>query len=198
MSFRSGAAALLLVSLPAVVSQGCTAPPPATNYAFANFTGAWYEIARIQTAGGNLIQQFCACTQIIYTPDAHPANASDVDVNNSCRFENPSGFWLNATSYLTDGGQNGGHWIERYFPGGPAASYNIILTGSDARGVQWAVEYDCSTGVLGANYCLHYLSRSPLGFDAALLASLIKETTVTMGLNPENRPLNMTMQEGCW
>jgi hypothetical protein len=64
--------------------------------------------------------------------------------------------------------------------------------------VQWAVEYDCSSGVLGENYCLHYLSREPLGFDAQLLDSLIKQTTVVMGLNPQNRPLNHTMQDGCW
>lgn len=223
-------AAFLATFALAARAQDCSAPPPAANFNFATFAGSWFEIARIQTAGGNLIQQFCACTEIIYTPDAHPTNATDLDVNNSCRFESPSGFWLNATSYLNDGGAAGGHWIERYFPGGPPASYNIILTGTDARGVQWAVEYDCSNDALfGNNYvrrglcgkcgetsraarsdpptphaplpraqCLHFLSRQPLGFDAALLASLVKQTNVTMGLNPENRPLNMTMQQGCW
>ena len=120
-------------------------------------------------------------------------------MNNSCRFESPSGFWLNATSYLTEGGAAGGHWVERYFPGGPAASYNIIIEGTDARGVAYAVEYDCSVGVLGQdNYCLHFLSREPLGFDAALLAALVEQTTVKMALNPQNRILNHTLQEGCW
>ncbi len=99
---------------------------------------------------------------------------------------------------LTQGGAEGGHWIEQYFPGGPAASYNIIIAGTDARGVDYAVEYDCSTGVFGDNYCLHFLSREPSGFDPVLLDTLVQKTTVSMGLNPQNRPLNHTLQEGCW
>jgi hypothetical protein len=45
---------------------------------------------------------------------------------------------------------------------------------------------------------LHFLSREPAGFDATLLQQLVRTTTVDMGLNPENRPLNITRQEGCW
>ena len=161
--------------------------------------GAWFEIARIQTEGGNLIQQFCACTQLIYTPTPNATNASDGSVNNSCRFESPTGAWLNATSYLSGGGAKGGHWIEQYFPGGPQASYNVIIAGTDARGVDYFVEYDCSVGILGqSNYCIHILSRQPTGFDQALLAALVQEAAVTMALNPEHRVLNITMQAGCW
>jgi hypothetical protein len=46
--------------------------------------------------------------------------------------------------------------------------------------------------------CLHYLSREPTGFDPVLLASLVNQTTITLKLNPENRPLNHTLQAGCW
>ena len=180
------------------------APPPALSYSLSSFWGSWYEIARIQTAGGNAIQQFCACTNIIYSPAAKGSNESDTDVNNSCRYETPSGFWLNASSYLIDGGTNGGHWVETYCPPGlsgcPLASYNVIIAGNDTRGVPYFVEYDCSTGILGeSNYCLHFLSREPTGFDMNLLQTLIYNTTTLMQLNPENRVVNMTMQEqGCW
>ena len=197
---RAAAAAALALS--SALAQKCQtpAPPPAASYSLAKFWGSWFEIARIQTEGGNLIQQFCACTNIIYTPHNASAgaagNVSDTDVNNSCRFETAKGAWLNATSYLTQGGAAGGHWSEAYFPGGPEASYNVIVAGTDARGVDYFVEYDCSIGVLGQpNYCLHFLSREPLGFDAALLAQLVQQTTGAMGLNPEKRVLNMTMQD---
>ena len=46
--------------------------------------------------------------------------------------------------------------------------------------------------------CLHFLSRQPQGFDTGLLASLVNQATVVMKLNPENRPLNHTLQAGCW
>lgn len=63
-----------------------------------------------------------------------------------------------------------------------------------------SVEYDCSIGILGqSNYCLHFLSREPLGFDQTLLQALVHNATVVMGLNPENRILNITTQDdGCW
>ena len=97
---------------------------------------------------------------------------------NSCRFLEPNGFFLNATSYLSNMTVPG-HWLERYCPTCPAASYNIILDGVDSRGVPYAVEYDCSdNAIFGNNYCLHYLSREPSGFDPVLLQQLVKTTTV--------------------
>lgn len=157
----------------------------------------WYEIVRVQTAGGNAIQQFCACTQLIYTP-LNDSTVGDASVLNSCRFENPSGFFLNATSYLNDMGP-AGHWIERYFPGGPPASYNIILAGqSQTTGVPYAVEYDCSDNALfGSNYCIHVLSRAPDGLPRDEATAVVNQA-IAMGLNPLNRPINYTMQDGCW
>ena len=110
--------------------------PAFSHLPFFRF-GSWYEIARIQTAGGNALQQFCACTQLIYSPTPNAKNVSDTTVVNSCRFENSGGFFLNATSYLTEGGADGGHWVEQYFSGGPEASYNAIIAGTDARGVPY-------------------------------------------------------------
>lgn len=72
---------------------------------------------------------------------------------NSCRFLSPEGFYLNATSMLSDMAPPG-HWTERFYPSGPPASYNIILAGTDkATGTDYAVEYDCSDNALfGVNY----------------------------------------------
>lgn len=178
-------------------AQNCSAPPPAANFNFDGVMGAWYEIARIQTAGGNALQQFCACTQLIFTP-ANDGVTGDANATNSCRFLSPSGFFLNATSSLTDMGP-AGHWQERFCPTCPAASYNIILAGTGDNGVDWAVEYDCADNeIFGSNYCLHFLSRKPDGMNATLLGALVQQTTGAMGLNPLNRPLNITLQERCW
>ena len=109
----AGAAALLC----AVRAQNCSAPPPAGTFNLSAMDGAWYEIARVQTAGGNALQQFCACTQLVFSPNLENTTDGNKDVLNSCRFETPAGFFLNATSYLTDMGPPG-HWAEVYFPGG--------------------------------------------------------------------------------
>lgn len=115
---RPAAAALLLAAGAALArGQNCSAPPPSASFDLATMDGAWYEIARVQTAGGNALQQFCACTQLVFSPNADNTTAGNKDVLNSCRFETPSGFFLNATSYLTNMGP-AGHWDEVYFPGG--------------------------------------------------------------------------------
>ena len=198
----SAAALLLLAQLArpaaAQATPNCTAPAPSKDFVYPRMDGAWFEIMRVQTEGGNLLQQFCACTQLVFSDDAGNKTVGNKDVLNSCRFETPAGAFINATSYLIDMGPTG-HWNEVYFPGGPPASYNIILAGTDTRGVDWIVEYDCSNNaIFGNNYCIHLLSRAPTGFPQALLDEVIVETTIVMGLNPQLRPINMTMQEGCW
>lgn len=144
---------LLLAFAVFAAAQNCSAPPPAQDFALQDFSGAWYEIARIQTLGGALLQDWCACTQLVYTPT--PGGAlGDLTTLNSCRFETPKGFFLNATSYLANMSASApGHWLERYCPTCPAASYNIILDGTDDRGVPYAVEYDCSNNAIFGNNC---------------------------------------------
>lgn len=179
-------------------AQNCTAPPPSSDFKFDTMNGPWFEIVRIQTAGGNALQQFCACTQLIFSDDEGNKTIGNKDVVNSCRFLTPTGDFINATSYLINMGPTA-HWDEVYFPGGPPASYNAILAGTDERGIDWFVEYDCSNNaIFGDNYCVHVLSRSPTGFPQKLMDEILVETTIILKLNPENRPVNYTMQEGCW
>lgn len=195
---RASLAAALVALSAGQATPNCTAPPPSPAFDHSAMNGVWYEIVRIQTAGGNALQQFCACTALVVSDDAGNKTRGNKDVVNSCRFEGPSGVYINATSYLIDMGPDG-HWNEVYFPGGPPASYNIIIAGTDPRGIPYAVEYDCSNNALfGDNYCIHVLSRAPTGFPAALAEELVQQTTVTMGLNPLNRPVNYTRQDGCW
>jgi len=176
-------------------AQNCTAPPPSPAFDYAAMDGVWYEIVRVQTAGGNALQQFCACTALVVSDDAGNKTYGNKDVVNSCRFLAPGGAYINATSYLTDMGPTG-HWTEVYFPGGPPASYNFILAGTDERGVDYAVEYDCSNNPLfGDNYCIHVLSRAPTGFPPALADELV---AATAALNTQGRPVNYTRQDGCW
>jgi len=188
----------ILLGISPTYAQNCTAPPPSTSFKFENMNGPWYEIVRIQTAGGNALQQFCACTQLIFSDDEGNKTLGNKDTINSCRFLNPQGAFINATSYLINMGPTG-HWDEVYFPGGPPASYNAIIAGTDTRGMDYFVEYDCSNNeIFGNNYCIHVLSRAPTGFPQSLIDEIIVETTIKLKLNPENRPINYTMQEGCW
>ncbi len=104
-------------------------------------------------AGGSLIQQFCTCTALVYSPDDSSSDGNATVVN-SCRFLSPSGNYVNATSKLFNM-EPPGHWTEQFdFPLAPAGSYNIIELGTDpATGIDYAVEYDCiDQGVFGVNY----------------------------------------------
>ena len=124
---RSSAFLSLLFISP-VAAQNCVSPPPAKDFNISNFEGIWYEIARIQTAGGAALQDFCVCTELIYSPTPGGV-VGDTTTINSCRFLKPDAFYLNATSYLTNM-TTPGHWLERYCePSCPPASYNIIMEG---------------------------------------------------------------------
>ena len=54
--------ALALAALRLASSQDCTAPPPAKDFNFSAFSGSWFEIARIQTAGGAALITAAAVT----------------------------------------------------------------------------------------------------------------------------------------
>ena len=161
------------------LAQDCVAPPPAADFNFSSFGGSWYEIARIQTAGGAALQDWCACTELIYS--ATPSGAyGDLTTLNSCRFLTPTGFFLNATSYLANMTRSDpGHWLERYCPDCPAASYNIILDGVDSRGVPYAVEYDCSNNAICA-FC-----GPPLGAPSAFSALTPRPLLTTAPTPPQ-------------
>ena len=121
-------AAFFSLVLSSALAQNCVSPPPAKDFNISLFEGAWYEIARIQTAGGAALQDFCVCTELIYSPTPG-GMVGDTTTINSCRFLKPDAFYLNATSYLTNMTEPG-HWLERYCePSCPPASYNIIMEG---------------------------------------------------------------------
>lgn len=121
-------AAFFSLVLSSALAQNCVSPPPAKDFNISLFEGAWYEIARIQTAGGAALQDWCVCTELIYSPTPG-GMVGDTTTINSCRFLKPDAFYLNATSYLTNMTEPG-HWLERYCePSCPPASYNIIMEG---------------------------------------------------------------------
>jgi hypothetical protein len=71
--------------------------------------------------------------------------------------------------------------------------YTLALTHN--AGANYSVEYDCHVGVLGPQYCIHILSRTPTmpaSQQNALLAA-----AEALGLNPNGIKLNQTLQTGC-
>lgn len=48
----------------------------------------------------------------------------------------------------------------------------------------------------GTNYCIHLLSSKPT-MDPGLLDQLLN-ASLSLGLNTQNLPFNMTLQDGCW
>ena len=75
--------------------------------------------------------------------------------------------------------------------GGPSGDYTIIAIGDD-----YSVEYDCTVSALGVtNYCVHVLS-STRTMDQSLFDDLIAQAE-SLGLNPQQLPVEMTVQNGC-
>lgn len=176
-----------LFSLALVAADLCPVPPPAPNYVNNTYLGTWYEIGRIQTAGGAIFQQSCVCTELLVS------NGTDVDytVTNSCRDKTPQGAFINATGALVNEREPG--WYEEEFiPGFPTVNYTIIAIGED-----YSVEFDCGELFGVVNYCVHVLSRTPT-MEPALLKELIHFANTTLDLNIYNLPFNATNQTGCW
>ena len=176
-----------LLSAIAVTADKCPVPPPAPNYVNHTYLGTWFEIGRIQTAGGAIFQQSCVCTELLVN------NGTNVDlsVTNSCRDKTPEGSFINATGALVNEREPG--WYEEEFiPGFPTVNYTIIAIGDD-----YSVEFDCGELFGVVNYCVHVLSRKPT-MDAGLLELLIDFANNTLDLNIYNLPFNTTNQTGCW
>jgi apolipoprotein D and lipocalin family protein len=169
--------------------DSCPVPPPAPNYVNHTYTGDWYEIGRIQTAGGAIFQQSCVCTELLVNESSLPG--VDLSVTNSCRDKTPNGAFINATGSLVNQKEPG--WYEEEFiPGLPTVNYTIIAIGDT-----YSVEFDCGELFGIVNYCVHILSRTPT-MDPALLAELIGFANTTLDLNIYNLPFNTTNQTGCW
>ncbi len=182
--------ALLSFAISSFISGDiCPVPPPAPTYENNTYLGTWYEIGRIQTAGGAIFQQSCVCTELLVNTSNTPG--VDLSVTNSCRDKTPQGNYINATGGLVNEREPG--WYEEEFlPGFPTVNYTIIAIGDT-----YSVEFDCGELFGVVNYCVHILSRTPT-MEPNLLSELIFFANTTLNLNLYNLPFNITNQTGCW
>lgn len=132
------------------------------------------------------------CTQLDANITNDP-NWGDGFVENECRDKTVDGDWTNVTATIYDESQEvPGRWMTKVSNFGSPASYTIIAFEDN----DYAVEYDCTTSKLGiTNYCIHVLSRVPT-MDGDVFNKLIQYAN-DLGLNPNDLPVKMTVQEGC-
>lgn len=116
-AFRSALLSVLLLTAPhgVVLAQTCVAAPPQAGFAPSDYTGVWYEIGKIQTAGGAIFESSCVCTQLIVAAAADPVAPGDATVLNSCRDKTPQGAFINASAQLVNMAPPG-HWDETFVP----------------------------------------------------------------------------------
>ena len=115
-------------------------------------------------------------------------------VNNICHQKTPDGKQTSAIATLKPEGAEG-HFVESFSAFAPGVDYTIIELG-EYNGEHYSVEYDCSSNLLGTNYCVHFMAREPTMSDE-LLQELLSRVNA-LKLNSQNLPLQMTLQEGCW
>ena len=141
--------------------------------------------------GGAFFEKDCVCTQLDANITNLP-NYGDGYVDNECRYKTVDGEWTNITATLFDEDPDTlGRWLTQVGGGSPA-NYTIIAIKSD----EYSVEYDCKTSSLGiTNYCIHVMSRTPT-LSEDTFKHLI-EMAESLGLNPQQLPYTMTIQEGC-
>ncbi|XP_013418339.1 apolipoprotein D-like [Lingula anatina] len=170
--------------------SGCKNPPPAKNFTNSRYYGLWYEIGKIQTAGGAFFEKDCVCTTIDVKPLSNSDVRGDASVLNSCRKKTPQGTFLNATGKLSDESP-AGKWKEGFAWFAPKVDYTIIALDED-----YAVEYDCGTTLGFTNYCIHILSRKPT--QSPEVTQKLLTFAESLGLNTENLKYVQTLQTGCW
>ena len=180
----------LFIAYPSVTIAGqCSYPEPAKGFTNEKYSGRWYEIGKIQTAGGAFFERNCVCTQIgiEITDESTGEGVAD----NDCRYKTVDGRWTNVTGTLYDEDlSNPGRWLEKIGSSSPV-NYTVIVLDENV-----SVEYDCATSSAGiTNYCIHVMSRTPT-MDSDTFDKLI-DFSEGLGLNPNNLPVKMTMQEGC-
>lgn len=166
----------------------CLEAPPSPNYTPKLYGGFWYEVAKIQTAGGAFFERNCVCTVINISYTDAEGNALAYQ---SCRQKTASGPVTLVVGNLTANPQRPGNFIESMALTGQSVNYTIVQI-SD-QDPQYAVEYDCGDSPFGVNYCLHFMSRTPT-MDPATLDMLVQKTAA---YNTLNLPLKMTQQQGC-
>ncbi len=191
--------AIIIGHLPrSVTSDQCPypLPAPASNFSSYTYDGVWYEIGKIQTAGGAIFESSCVCTELIVGEVANDTTPSDRQVLNSCRQHTPQGAFLNATGLLVDM-KLPGAWGETFIPFlPPTVNYTVIALGEE-NGEEYSVEFDCGAIFGIVNYCVHILSRKPT-LSPAIVNRLVQYANNTLGLNIYHLPFNQTLQTGCW
>lgn len=76
----------------------CPDPLPASNFTISQYSGLWYEIAKIQTAGGAFFERNCTCTQINVDTTSKPGSIFAIQ---SC-IKNSKNVTINATLLPTN------------------------------------------------------------------------------------------------
>ncbi|GFN82206.1 prostaglandin-h2 d-isomerase [Plakobranchus ocellatus] len=173
----------------ALVHRKCISPSPSSNFTLDGYYGLWFEVGKIQTFGGALLQRHCVCTTVQVAPKTNRTNG-DCTAVNSCRKLKPQGQYLNATGYLENMNPPG-KWKQWFFVFAPEADYTVIYLDKD-----FAVEYDCSDKLGMTNYCIHILARVP-NPDPTKVQSLV-EFAEGLGLNKSKLRYKETKQRGCW
>ena len=172
--------------------DSCPAPPPAANFSLANLAGDWFEIGKVQTFGGALIEGDCHCTKLAYAP----TDAAHATVSNICNKGSADGTLsvANATIEPADSDETdaSGAFEEKFCAYCPAVAYTIVALDETSM-----VEFDCSASLLGRlNYCFHVMSRTPTMDDATL--ARLKGLMDDLGLNPSGLEWKDTDQSDCW
>lgn len=136
---------------------------------------------------GAFFERNCVCTELnIAIVDK---STGDCIADNDCRSKEVTGTWTNVTGRLINEDiTQPGRWEEVI--NGNSVNYTVIAIGTD-----YAVEYDCGESAGMTNYCIHVMSRTRT-MEQAKFNELITMAE-DMGLNPENIPVKMTLQEGC-
>ena len=98
-------------------------------------SGFWYEIGRMQTAGGAIFQAGKVCTGFEFTP----RGGGRAMVDYTSRVSEPTGRWSNITGRLEPNADMVDGNFYQKFPWSeePGVSWNIIYLDND-----WAIEYD--------------------------------------------------------
>eukprot|EP00051_Salpingoeca_urceolata_P002228 m.48260 g.48260 ORF g.48260 m.48260 type:complete len:190 (-) comp11985_c0_seq1:43-612(-) len=165
--------------------EPCRHPDGAKGFAVASYAGQWYEIGKIQTAGGAFFERNCVCTQI----DVGLTGGGNAYAANKCRNKTPSGKLTIANGTLTAAAGDGGHFVESF--GFSKVAYNVIFLNET-----FSIEYDCGEELGVTNYCFHVLSRKPTMPESTLQAFI--QLAEDLDLNPQKLPFKRTNQTGCW
>lgn len=169
-----------------ITSSSCSFPAPAKGFSNDAYKGKWFEIGKIQTAGGAFFEKDCVCTELNIS--IKNERTGDGIADNDCRSKTIDGPWTNVTGRLINEDMtNPGRWEEVIYTN--SVNYTVIAVGTD-----FAVEYDCGTSSAGiTNYCIHVMSRTRT-MDQSQFNDLINMAE-SMGLNPQKLPVKMTVQD---